>query len=124
VAESYGGSRVLIAGDAVVTTKQEYAIDVIRQRQVVWRPPAYFTPDWDAAWASVRVLAAYEPEVLASGHGHSMRGAEMRQALHHLADCFDDYVPDERKRSRWAAAAGAATAAGLFLAWRRRARQA
>jgi glyoxylase-like metal-dependent hydrolase (beta-lactamase superfamily II) len=117
--------RTLISGDAVVTTRQEYAIDVMTQRPAVWRPPAYFTTDWDAAWASVRVLADYEPEVLATGHGHALRGAEMRAALHHLADHFPDMIPNENRNwVPWAAAAGAATAAGVAIAMRRRAARA
>lgn len=112
--------RTLLAGDAVVTTKQEYATSVVAQRQVVWRPPAYFTADWDAAWASVRTLAAYEPDVLATGHGHSMQGDEMRRELHELADHFDEVIPDQTRRVPWAALAGAAAATGLAIALRRR----
>ncbi len=97
---------------------------MLTQRQAVWRPPAYFTPDWDAAWVSVRTLAAYDPEVLATGHGHSMRGPETRAALHYLADHFDEFIPDEWRRVTVAALAGAATAAGLFAALRWRSRHA
>ena len=34
-------------------------------------------------------LAALEPEVLVTGHGHPMRGVAMRAALHMLAAEFD-----------------------------------
>ena len=47
----------LLAGDAVVTTKQEALVDVLTQREIVWRPPAYYTIDWDAAGRSVALLA-------------------------------------------------------------------
>ncbi len=87
------GDRTLIAGDAFVTTRQESISNVLMQRELVWRPPAYYTPDWRAARQSVEALAALEPEVAATGHGHPLRGAEMRHALHHLARCFDDVVP-------------------------------
>lgn len=85
--------RLLLAGDAVVTTKQESTIDVVRQREVVWRPPAYYTSDWDAAHASIERLAALEPGVLATGHGRVLRGPHMRRALHQLADDFDRVRP-------------------------------
>ena len=52
-------------------------------------PPKYFTPDWEAARRSVEKLAALEPELVVTGHGRAMRGAEMRAALHELAQGFD-----------------------------------
>lgn len=79
----------LIAGDAVVTTKQESAIAVMMQREEMHGPPAYFTQDWTASGESVRKLAALEPEVLATGHGIVLRGSQMRQALHSLAANFE-----------------------------------
>jgi glyoxylase-like metal-dependent hydrolase (beta-lactamase superfamily II) len=85
--------RTLIAGDAVVTTRQESTIDVLLQREVVWRPPAYFTSDWIAARKSVETIAALGPDVLATGHGRAMGGPEMRKALRILADRFDRYMP-------------------------------
>ncbi|HZP49116.1 MAG TPA: MBL fold metallo-hydrolase [Vicinamibacterales bacterium] len=88
------GDRTLIAGDAVVTTKQESTISVLLQRERVWRPPAYYTCDWAAARRSVETIAALEPEVLATGHGHALRGAAMREGLRELADRFDTLMPD------------------------------
>jgi glyoxylase-like metal-dependent hydrolase (beta-lactamase superfamily II) len=83
-----GRNRLLIAGDAVVTTKQESAFAVVTQRPELHGPPMYYTSDWDAAEHSVRELAAVEPEILATGHGRPMRGEEMRWALHALAEDF------------------------------------
>jgi glyoxylase-like metal-dependent hydrolase (beta-lactamase superfamily II) len=85
--------RTLIAGDAVVTTRQESLIDVLRQRPIVWRPPAYFTCDWAAARQSVHRLAMLQPNVLATGHGVPLEGGTMRSALHDLADGFDAVMP-------------------------------
>jgi glyoxylase-like metal-dependent hydrolase (beta-lactamase superfamily II) len=82
--------RTLIAGDAVVTTRQESLLAVATQRQEMHGPPAYFTQDWDAAGASVGRLAALEPEVLATGHGEPMNGPEMREDLRRLAATFAD----------------------------------
>lgn len=81
--------RALIAGDAFVTTKQESALAVLTQRPVVHGPPAYYTPDWDEARESVRMLAALEPELAATGHGPPMRGERMRRELRELAADFD-----------------------------------
>jgi len=86
--------RTLVAGDAVVTTKQESTIGAMLERPtVVWRPPAYYTPDWTSARRSAETLAALEPEVLATGHGRVMSGAKMRRELRDLADRFEAYMP-------------------------------
>jgi len=50
--------RLLIVGDAFVTTKQESFIAVLTQKIEFHGPPAYFTPDWIAARTSVEKLAA------------------------------------------------------------------
>lgn len=81
--------RTLIAGDAVVTTKQESLLAVVAQRPELHGPPAYFTPDWPRAAQSVRTIAALEPEVLATGHGVAMRGDQMRAGLKLLAETFE-----------------------------------
>jgi glyoxylase-like metal-dependent hydrolase (beta-lactamase superfamily II) len=82
--------RTLIAGDAFVTTKQESLVSALTQRPEMHGPPMYYTPDWEDAAASVRRLAELEPEVAATGHGVPMHGAEMRSALHELANHFDE----------------------------------
>ena len=79
---------VLIAGDAVVTTKQESVYAVATQVEIVSSPPKYFTPDWGAAARSVRELADLEPNVLATGHGHSLYGDRARKGLHKMAKEF------------------------------------
>ena len=68
-------------------------MNVLMQRRIVWRPPAYYTPDWNGARQSVETIAALAPEVLATGHGHPMKGPLMRCALRNLADHFDEMVP-------------------------------
>jgi hypothetical protein len=78
----------------VVTTKQETMAGAMLQRPtLVWRPPAYFTPDWTSARRSAETLAALDPEALATGHGRVMYGAEMRRGLRDLADRFETYMP-------------------------------
>jgi hypothetical protein len=49
----------------------------------------YFTPDWQKAKESVQLLASLSPNVVITGHGQSMRGSEMREALEKLASMFD-----------------------------------
>ena len=81
--------RSMIVGDAFVTTRQESAYAVALQSPELHGPPQYFTTDWAAARQSVQSLAALEPDTVVTGHGLAMQGAEMRAALHRLADDFD-----------------------------------
>ena len=80
--------RALIAGDAIVTTRQESALAVMAQRCELHGPPMYFTPDWVAAARSVAILADLEPEVVATGHGVPLHGDLVRADLHDLARDF------------------------------------
>ncbi|MEP6701044.1 MAG: MBL fold metallo-hydrolase [Bacteroidota bacterium] len=81
--------KVLIAGDAFVTTKSESALYTIFQFTKLSGPPKYFTSDWLSAASSVALLADLEPETVATGHGRPMRGAGMRKSLHNLALNFE-----------------------------------
>lgn len=92
--------RTLIAGDAFITTRQESAYVVLIQKPELHGPPQYFTPDWDRARESVRRLAALEPELIVTGHGSAMHGAEMRRALHKLAQDFDQIARPAGQQSR------------------------
>lgn len=92
--------RVLIAGDAVITTKQESLGAVLVQRPEVRRPPAYATTDWQLARTSVEAIAALEPELLATGHGVPMRGPQMQEQLATLAREFARAIP-ARGRYVW-----------------------
>ncbi len=93
--------RTLLAGDAVVTTRQEAVYSVTRQELEMHGPPRYFTPDWASAAASVRRLAALDPELLLAGHGRPMAGPAMRNALNELAANFEDVaVPKHGRYAR------------------------
>lgn len=82
--------RLLIAGDAFVTTVQESARSALTLRpHIVHGPPAYYTPDWDAARASVRQLAALQPAVAVTGHGDPLQGERLTHGLSKLAADFD-----------------------------------
>lgn len=78
----------LLAGDAIVTTRQESIFSVMLQKEVVSGPPKYFTPDWGAAARTVRMLAGLEPNIIAAGHGHAMYGDAARKGLHRLSHNF------------------------------------
>ncbi len=102
---------VLVAGDAFTTVVAESGLATLTQRQVVHGPPAYFTPDWDAARLSVATLLSLAPEVAATGHGIPMHGAELRQQLERLAVNFN---ADSRPRlGRYAHAPAVADASGV-----------
>lgn len=90
--------KTLIAGDAFVTTTQESIYAAATQRMEVHGPPMYYTSDWAAARESVRQLAALEPETVITGHGRAMHGQEMREALHKLAQEFDEIALPESSR--------------------------
>lgn len=99
--------RAVIAGDAFITTNQESAYAVVKQKPAIQGPPMYFTPDWRAAKASVRVLADLEPNLAITGHGLAIEGDELRYGLKILADRFDEiavpkdgkYVPGDMRRT-------------------------
>jgi glyoxylase-like metal-dependent hydrolase (beta-lactamase superfamily II) len=89
--------RLLIAGDAFVTLKEESFIAAVTQKKKVHRPPGYFTSDWQKACDSVKKLAALRPDIAVTGHGLPMRGAELRGQLNELAQTFSERVPGNRK---------------------------
>ncbi|HYJ64659.1 MAG TPA: MBL fold metallo-hydrolase [Parafilimonas sp.] len=105
--------KVLIAGDAFITTKGESAMQsIFLQTKKVSRPPAYFTPDWKAANDSIKQIISLAPEVVATGHGKPMNGKEMRRELHYLHEHFyDEFVP---QHGRYAYEAAVADASGLL----------
>lgn len=78
----------LIAGDAFVTVKQEYLYRVFTQEKEISGPPRYLTPDWSAAWDSVKKLEALKPSVAVTGHGVAMEGEELSRNLKKLAKDF------------------------------------
>ncbi len=82
------GDRLLVAGDAVVTTKQESAYHAAVQDPEMHGPPQYLTLDWRAAGESVARLAALRPETVLTGHGRPLRGPEVPAALDRLAATF------------------------------------
>lgn len=93
-----GKDRVLIAGDAFLTVKQESAFHVIKQDEEVHGPPAYFTTDWEEAEQSVRNLGLLNPQIVFCGHGAPMQGKELSHQLAHLCRYFKELaVPGQGK---------------------------
>ena len=84
--------RVMIAGDALCTARQESAYAVLPQRHELTGPPACFTIDWDKAGRSVATIASLKPLVLAAGHGEPMRGSSLPDDLAALARDFNRRV--------------------------------
>jgi glyoxylase-like metal-dependent hydrolase (beta-lactamase superfamily II) len=81
--------KVLIAGDAFVTVRQDSFFKVLLQKEEVNGPPRYLTTDWDLARQSVTELAALHPEVAITGHGQAMSGTALEQGLQKLSQDFE-----------------------------------
>ena len=81
--------RTLIVGDAFITVAGESAYASVTQQPELHGPPKYFTHDWQAAAASVRRLAALEPQTVIPGHGRAMHGPALRTSLQALAQRFE-----------------------------------
>jgi glyoxylase-like metal-dependent hydrolase (beta-lactamase superfamily II) len=90
--------KVLIAGDAVVTTQQESIYYALSYKKKLSGPPKYFTCNWQAAKISIMKLTALDPEIIATGHGEPMKGEEMRSALSTLSKNFEHSALPARGR--------------------------
>lgn len=87
--------RVLIAGDAFITVRQDSLYKVFTQQQEINGPPRYFTTDWQKAWHSVKQLANLQPSIAITGHGTPVSGESLTTGLNELAENFDQLaIPD------------------------------
>ncbi|WP_309090953.1 MBL fold metallo-hydrolase [Domibacillus sp.] len=90
--------RLLLAGDAFVTVKQDSFYKVVTQKEELKGPPRYLTTDWEAAKNSVAALEKLKPAVTITGHGRPMSGSELSNGLAMLVQEFDRVaVPDYGK---------------------------
>jgi len=81
--------RLLLAGDALCTTKPESFFEAaVLQDPELHGPPAYFTWNAQLAAQSVEKLAALEPAILAPGHGRSLSGEDVAAHLEQFAQQF------------------------------------
>jgi glyoxylase-like metal-dependent hydrolase (beta-lactamase superfamily II) len=71
----------LLAGDALATINMDSWISQLPRKRELHRPPAPFTPDWEASRESVVCLAGLEPSVIAAGHGLPMTGRNVAEEL-------------------------------------------
>jgi glyoxylase-like metal-dependent hydrolase (beta-lactamase superfamily II) len=99
--------RLLIVGDAFCTTDNNSLLAVARQKPELTGPPAYYTPDWDAARESVQKLAALSPHTVAPGHGLPMSGDQVAAQLRELAANFDRIARPEHGKYAHGATSGA-----------------
>ncbi|WP_067728009.1 MBL fold metallo-hydrolase [Oceanobacillus damuensis] len=90
--------KLLIAGDAFITVKQDELWKVMMQTEEVNGPPRYFTPDWEASECSVAKLAGLNPTTAITGHGRPMSGEDLSEGLQRLTTNFKEIaVPDHGK---------------------------
>jgi len=90
--------RLLIAGDAIITVKQESLWSVLLQDKQLHGPPSYFTTDWQAAHQSVQHIRHLEPKLAITGHGHALSGNMLAESLKRLdMDIEENTVPDHGK---------------------------
>lgn len=90
--------RLLLAGDAFVTVKQDSFYKVVTQKEELNGPPRYLTTDWEAAKNSVAALEKLKPAVTITGHGRPMSGSELSDGLAMLVQEFERVaVPDYGK---------------------------
>lgn len=90
--------RALIAGDAFITVKQDSLFNVLTQTFEIQGPPRYLTPDWEAAWKSVKKIRSLHPAVAITGHGTPVSGEKLTSLLQKLDDHFDQItIPDYGK---------------------------
>lgn len=88
--------RVLLAGDAFTTVKQESLLSVVTQSEQISGPPAYLTTDWQSAQESVKHLKDLKPSLVIPSHGQPMKGEELTRHLDMLVRHFDEIaVPDQ-----------------------------
>ncbi|MGI2328875.1 MBL fold metallo-hydrolase [Planococcus sp. YIM B11945] len=87
--------RIVLAGDAFVTVKQDSFYKVLVQKKEVCGPPVYLTTDWRAAWESVSKIVDLQPHIAATGHGKPIRGPKLAAGLVKLVDRFPEIaIPD------------------------------
>ncbi len=79
----------LLAGDAFATMDLDSWTSQLTHTRELARPPAPFTPNWQAARASVQRLADLSPQTLAAGHGRAIAGPDAAARLRDYARHFD-----------------------------------
>lgn len=78
--------RLLLAGDAFATADMDDWVAVNTWPKRISHSPTPFTPDWEAARASVLALADLNPTVVAPGHGRPIEADDVAVRLREVAD--------------------------------------
>jgi glyoxylase-like metal-dependent hydrolase (beta-lactamase superfamily II) len=90
--------RLLLAGDAVTTTRQESFIAIFRQTLEVRPPPAYLTPDWPSVYESLAEIRSLRPMMVGTGHGQPATGRFFNYGLDQLLSEFTETALPRRGR--------------------------
>ncbi len=89
--------RALLVGDAFCTVKAESLMAIARNKPELHGPPAYYTPDFIAAKASILKLATLYPNILIPGHGQPIAGERVAEQMGEFADRFERLAVPEPK---------------------------
>lgn len=81
---------ILIAGDAISTTKQESLLSVVLQSEKINGPPKYLTENWKVSEITVKRLRDIKPSLLIPSHGKSLEGKELEDHLNYLVKNYND----------------------------------
>lgn len=82
--------RVLIAGDAITTTKQESLLSVILQSGKIGGPPKYLTENFNIAEISANRLRDLRPSIMIPSHGMVLKGEELTKHLDYLIENYEE----------------------------------
>jgi glyoxylase-like metal-dependent hydrolase (beta-lactamase superfamily II) len=93
--------KILIAGDAFTTLKQESLFSVLTQKEEVNGPPKYLTTDFETALKSIKKLQDLHPNLAILSHGNPISGKELQEHLNMLVANFNEIaVPNESRYSK------------------------
>lgn len=77
--------RILLTGDALISVDMDSWSGLLSAKSRLAGPPAPFTIDWDAARASLKVLAGLRPNVVGCGHGLPITDSNLAERLEKFA---------------------------------------
>jgi glyoxylase-like metal-dependent hydrolase (beta-lactamase superfamily II) len=80
---------VIIAGDAISTTKQESLLSVVMQSEKISGPPKYLTTNFNKAENSIKHIRNLKPKLLIPSHGKPLDGEELTKHLDYLVNNFN-----------------------------------
>ncbi|WMJ74961.1 MBL fold metallo-hydrolase [Cytophagaceae bacterium ABcell3] len=81
--------KVLLSGDAFISTYQNTFFSILTHKYRVYSPPAYYPVNYKLALESLKKLAALEPAVAGTGHGIPVYGKELKDGLQNLINLLE-----------------------------------